>query len=150
MLILVVRQLSEKQPMKQQKSPVSQLPKRTEPSIQSNADIRSRQPRNKRYFIPVAGQTGLRLKVETSGTKVFITHAKGPTGNNRSVTIGKFLEYDWAAAKKQHSINLQAITQGRELKLEAQRSAQAHQRLSTLQTSFVQLCELNLPPPKTT
>ena len=100
--------------MKQQQSPVSQLPKRTEPAIQSNADIRSRQPRNKRYFIPVAGQTGLRLKVETSGTKVFITHAKGPTGNNRSITIGKFPEYDLAAAKKQHAINFQAITQGRD------------------------------------
>ena len=126
--------------MKQQKSPVSQLPKRTEPAIQSNADIRSRQPRNKRFFIPVAGQTGLRLKVETSGTKVFITHAKGPTGNNRSITIGKFPEYDLAAAKKQHAINFQAITQGRDLQLEADRAAQSQERASTLETPLVTLC----------
>ena len=126
--------------MKQQQSHVSQLPKRTEPAIQSNADIRSRQPRNKRYFIPVAGQTGLRLKVETSGTKVFITHAKGPTGNNRSITIGKFPEYDLAAAKKQHAINFQAITQGRDLQLEADRAAQSQERASTLETPLVTLC----------
>jgi integrase len=126
--------------MKQQKSSVSALPKRTEPAIQSNSDIRSRQPRNKRYFIPVAGQTGLRLKVETSGTKVFITHAKGPEGSNRSITIGKFPEYDLAAAKKQHAINFQAITQGRDLKLEADRAAQSQQRTATLETAFVTLC----------
>lgn len=126
--------------MKQQKTPISALPKRTEPAIQSNSDIRSRQPRNKRYFIPVAGQTGLRLKVETSGTKVFITHAKGPEGSNRSITIGKFPEYDLAAAKKQHAINFQAITQGRDLKLEADRAAQSQQRATTLETALVTLC----------
>ena len=125
--------------MKQQ-TQVSTLPKRTEPPIQSNADIRARQPRNKRYFIPVAGQTGLRLKVETSGTKVFITHAKEPTGLNRSITIGKFPEYDLAAAKKQHAINFQAITQGRDLQLEADRAAQSQERASTLETPLVTLC----------
>jgi hypothetical protein len=136
--------------MNQQDVRVTKLPRRSEPPITSNSDIRSRSPRNKRYFVPVEGQTGLRLKIEPSGTKVFVTQAKDPIGRTKSMTIGKYPEYDLAAAKKQHSINFQAITQGRDLKLEAQRSAQAHQRLSTLQTSFVQLCELNLPPPKTT
>ena len=126
--------------MNQQDVRVTKLPRRSEPPITSNSDIRSRSPRNKRYFVPVEGQTGLRLKIEPSGTKVFVTQAKDPIGRTKSMTIGKYPEYDLAAAKKQHSINFQAITQGRDLKLEAQRSAQAHQRLSTLQTSFVQLC----------
>ena len=126
--------------MNQQDVRVTKLPRRSEPPIKSNSDIRSRSPRNKRYFIPVEGQTGLRLKVEPSGTKVFVTQAKDPLGRNRSITIGKYPEYDLAAAKKQHAEFFRAITQGRDLKLEAERSAQAHQRVSTLQTSFVHLC----------
>ena len=126
--------------MNQQYVRVTKLPRRSEPPITSNSDIRSRSPRKMRYFVPVKGQTGLRLKIEPSGTKVFVTQAKDPIGRTKSMTIGKYPEYDLAAAKKQHSINFQAITQGRDLKLEAERSAQAHQRLTTLQTPFVTLC----------
>ncbi len=110
---------------------ISTLPRRTESPITSNSDIRSRHPRNKRYFVPVDGQTRLRLKIEPSGTKVFVTQAKDPIGRNKSITIGKYPEYDLAAAKKQHAINFQAITQRSDLKLEAERSAQAHQPLYT-------------------
>lgn len=126
--------------MNQQYVRVAKLPRRSEPPIKSNSDIRSRSPRNKRYYIPVDGQTGLRLKVEPSGTKVFVTQAKDPLGRNKNLVIGKYPEYDLAAAKKQHAELFRAITQGRDLKLEAERSAQAHQRVSTLQTSFVHLC----------
>jgi hypothetical protein len=90
--------------------------------------------------VPIKGHTGLRLKIEPSGTKVFITHAKNPLGRNTAITIGKYPEYDLTSAKKRHLELFQAITQGRDFKLEAARAAQAQQRLTILQTPFIQLC----------
>ena len=118
---------------------VSKLPRRSEPPIKSNADIKSRKPRATRYFVPVDGQTGLRLKIEPTGTLVFVTQAKDPAGNTRSKTIGKYPEYKLEDAKKLHGEYFKAIREGKDLDLERERKTQAIQRLTSLQTPFVQL-----------
>ncbi len=125
--------------MNQQDMRVTKLPRRSEPPIKSNADIRSRMPRAERYFVKVEGHSGLRMRIEPSGTKVFITQAKDPTGNNRSKTIGKHPEYKLEDAKKLHAEYFKAIREGKDFGLERERKAQAQERLAKLQTSFVQL-----------
>ena len=122
--------------MNQQDVRVTKLPRRSEPPIKSNADIKSRKARSQRYFIPVDGQNGLRLKVEPTGTKVFVTQAKDPTGNTRSKTIGKHPEYKLEDARKLHAEYFKAIREGKDLNLERERKTQATQRLTWVLPRF--------------
>ena len=122
--------------MNQQDVRITKLHRRKEPPIESSADIKSRKARAQRYFIPVKGQHGLRLKVETSGTKVFVTQAKDPAGKTRSETIGKYPEYKLEDARKLHAEYFKAIREGKDLNLERERKTQATQRLTWVLPRF--------------